>query len=77
MTDLRVEVVHTGHLADDVLQRARALLDVVFAGVLDADDWQHCLGGLHALAWRGTELVGHAALVQRRLLQAVRGLRAG
>ena len=85
--DVRVELVHTGALAPEVLARARALLEAVFDGELTDDDWEHCLGGLHALAWRpdetagdetaGHELVGHAALVQRRLLHQGRVLRAG
>jgi aminoglycoside 2'-N-acetyltransferase I len=73
----RVEVAHTGRLPPDALVAARALLDAVFAGELTDDDWEHCLGGLHALAWQGEELVGHAALVQRRLLHAGRTRRAG
>ena len=77
MTALRIEVAHTGHLPPEVLDRARALLDDVFAGELTADDWEHCLGGLHALAWQGHELVGHAALVSRRLLHEGRTLRSG
>lgn len=77
MTGRRVELAHTGVLAPAVLEQARALLDAVFAGKLTADDWEHCLGGLHALAWQDGELVGHAALVQRRLLHAGRVLRAG
>ena len=40
-------------------------------------DWEHCLGGVHALAWEGDELVGHAAVVQRRLLHGGRALRTG
>lgn len=77
MSDLRVEVAHTGHLPPDVLAQARALLDAAFAGEMTDDDWEHCLGGLHALAWHGGELAGHAALVQRRLLLAGRVLRTG
>ena len=77
MSDRRLEVVHTGHLRPEVLAQARALLDAVFAGELTESDWEHCLGGLHALVWQGEELVGHAALVQRRLLHAGRALRAG
>ncbi len=77
MSALRVEVVHTGHLVPEDLAQGRALLDAVFDGELTADDWEHCLGGLHALAWRDQELVGHAALVQRRLLHAGRVLRTG
>ena len=77
MSPVRVEVAHTGQLPADVLAAAQALLDAVFAGELTADDWEHCLGGLHALAWRDGALVGHAALVQRRLLHAGRTWRAG
>ena len=77
MSALRVEVAHTGQLPAEVLAAARALLDAVFAGELTDDDWEHCLGGLHALAWQGDVLVGHAALVQRRLLHAGRTWRAG
>ena len=40
-------------------------------------DWEHSLGGVHAIAWDGDELVGHAAVVQRRLLHGGRALRAG
>ena len=31
-------------------------------------DWEHALGGVHALVWEGGELVGHASVIQRRLL---------
>ena len=75
--EVRVEVAHTGQLPADVLATAQALLDAVFAGELTDDDWEHCLGGLHALAWLGDELVGHAALVQRRVLLGGEALRTG
>ena len=75
MTDL--VVAHTAQLDPAVLQAARRLLDDVFAGELTDDDWEHCLGGLHAVLWQEGELVGHAALVQRRLLHAGRALRTG
>jgi len=73
----RVELAHTAQLAPAALAEARALLDTVFAGGFDAHDWDHALGGLHALAWEGEELVGHASIVQRRLLHGGRALRAG
>ena len=77
--DARVEVVvaHTGQLEPAVLTAARELLDRAFDGELTPADWQHCLGGLHALAYEGGRLVAHAALVQRRLLHDGRILRAG
>jgi aminoglycoside 2'-N-acetyltransferase I len=40
-------------------------------------DWRNALGGLHALAYHGERLVGHGALVQRRLLHRGRALRTG
>ena len=40
-------------------------------------DWEHSLGGVHALAFDGDTLVGHAAVVQRRLLHGGRALRTG
>ena len=41
------------------------------------EDWEHCLGGVHALVWDGTDLIGHASLIQRRLLHGGSALRAG
>jgi aminoglycoside 2'-N-acetyltransferase I len=59
------------------LSAARALLDEVFAGEMSDDDWEHALGGVHALAWEDNELVGHASVIQRRLLHRGRALRTG
>jgi aminoglycoside 2'-N-acetyltransferase I len=70
-------VAHTSELDAGVLAAARALLDDVFSGDLDDHDWEHALGGIHALAWEDGVLVGHASVVQRRLLHGGRALRAG
>jgi hypothetical protein len=35
------------------------------------------LGGVHALVWDDAEFIGHASVVQRRLLHSGRALRAG
>src|ERR687888_2374798 len=75
MAELRV--AHTADLDGATLAAARALLDDVFDGELTDDDWDHGLGGIHALAFEDGELVGHAAVVQRRLLYGGRALRAG
>jgi aminoglycoside 2'-N-acetyltransferase I len=72
-----VVVAHTAELDRDTLAAARALLYDVFGDEMTEDDWEHALGGLHALAWDGGELVGHAAVVQRRLLHGGRALRTG
>ncbi len=76
----RVTEVRTAHTADldpAVLAAARELLEDVFAGDFSEDDWEHALGGMHALAWDGSELVAHASVVQRRLLHGGRALRGG
>lgn len=75
MTD--VQVAHTADLDAATLARARALLDAVFEGELGDHDWEHALGGMHALAYERGELVGHASVVQRRLLHGGRALRTG
>jgi aminoglycoside 2'-N-acetyltransferase I len=72
-------MLQTGHTAEidlAVLGAARALLVEAFDDFTD-EDWEHCLGGLHALVWDGPDLVGHASVVQRRLLHSGRALRAG
>lgn len=72
-----LEVSHTAHLRAATLAAARTLLDDAFDGGFDDHDWDHTLGGMHALLWHGGELAGHAALVQRRLLHAGRAWRVG
>lgn len=71
-----IVVRHTGDLDAPTLAAARALLYDVFED-LEEDDWEHALGGMHALAVDGGDVVGHASLVQRRLLYRGRALRAG
>ena len=72
-----VSTAHTADLAPTTLAAARALLDRVFEGEMSDHDWEHALGGVHALAWEGGELIGHASVIQRRLLHGGRALRAG
>ncbi|MGP4021570.1 GNAT family N-acetyltransferase [Saccharopolyspora sp. 5N708] len=74
MTEVRA--AHTADLDDATLQAARALLYDVFDDMTE-HDWEHCLGGVHALAWDDGALIGHGAVVQRRLLHAGRALRTG
>ena len=74
MTQLRL--AHTADVGAVLLDAARALLADVFEDLTD-DDWEHCLGGVHALVLDSGEVVGHAAVVQRRLLHGGRALRTG
>ena len=75
MADLRI--AHTADLDPAELRAARALLDEVFAAEMTDDDWNHSLGGVHAMVWEGPALIGHASVVQRRLLYRGRALRTG
>ena len=72
-----VRVAHTADLDPATLEAARAMVVEAFAGDFDASDWEHSLGGMHALAWEGEQIVGHASLIQRRLLHGGRALRTG
>ncbi len=68
---------HTSDVDRAVLHGARELLDAVFEGEMTPEDWEHALGGVHALLWEEGQLVGHAAVVQRRVVHRGRALRAG
>lgn len=73
----RIQVGHTAELGAPALAAARSLLERAFAGDFGPADWEHALGGMHLLTWEGPELIGHAAVVQRRLLHGDRALRCG
>ena len=72
-----ITVAHTADLAPATLQAAKDLVYAVFEGDIEEEDWEHGLGGLHALAHADGELVGHASLVMRRMLHGGRALRTG
>lgn len=72
-----VVVAHTADLAPATLTAVRTLLDDAFDGDFADEDWDHTLGGLHALVRDGDAVVAHAAVVQRRLVYRGTALRAG
>jgi aminoglycoside 2'-N-acetyltransferase I len=74
MTELHI--AHTADLAAEQKAAIRGLMDAVFDGVSD-DTFDNTLGGVHALILSGGELIGHASVVQRRMLHAGRSLRTG
>ena len=53
----KIQVAHTAELDPAVLATARELLDLVFAGEMTDHDWEHALGGMHAIAWRGGQMM--------------------
>lgn len=70
-------LARTDELDSATLAAARALLDAAFEGEFADSDWEHALGGVHALVWDGDVLVAHAAVVERTLLHGDGPLRAG
>ena len=72
-----VRIAHTSALDHEALTTIRAFLADAFDGDFDDADWDHTLGGVHALVRGGDGLVAHGAVVQRRLLHGGRALRAG
>lgn len=74
---MRLQLAHTASLETEALAQARALLFEVFAPEMTEADWEHSLGGIHALIWDRSELIAHAALIQRRLVYEGRALRTG
>ncbi|MEV8535956.1 GNAT family N-acetyltransferase [Streptomyces sp. NPDC051211] len=77
MTDTRTHLAHTSQLGPDTLKEVRALLDAAFDGDFSDEDFEHGLGGMHALLYEGGELVAHGSVVQRRIVHRGRALRTG
>jgi aminoglycoside 2'-N-acetyltransferase I len=72
-----VRTAHTAELDRAALRAARTLLDGVFDGEMTDQDWEHALGGMHAMVWEDGTLIGHASVVQRRIMHDGRALRTG
>lgn len=70
-------LVHTADLKSDARQRAYEMVNGAFAGELTDTDWDHALGGMHALIWHRGAIIAHGAVVQRRLLYRGAALRCG
>jgi aminoglycoside 2'-N-acetyltransferase I len=70
-----LRTAHTADLDAATLEAVLVLLGDVFDD-LDDHDFEHALGGMHALVWEGGELAGHGSVIQRRLLTGGRALGA-
>ena len=70
-------LVHTADLDSDTRQRICQMVTDAFAGDFTETDWEHALGGMHALIWRHGAIIAHAAVVQRRLVYRGSALRCG
>jgi aminoglycoside 2'-N-acetyltransferase I len=70
-------LVHTADLDSDARQRVHDMVTEAFAGDFTENDWEHALGGMHALIWDHGAIIAHAAVVQRRLFYQGSPLRCG
>jgi aminoglycoside 2'-N-acetyltransferase I len=70
-------LVHTADLDGTALQRVHDMVSEAFAGDFTECDWEHALGGMHALVWSHGEIIAHASVVQRRLFYRDSALRCG
>lgn len=70
-------LIHTSDLDDETRRGAQQLVVEGFGDAFPGADWQHALGGMHALIWRRGELIAHGAVVRRQLLYRGRSLRCG
>jgi aminoglycoside 2'-N-acetyltransferase I len=70
-------LVHTADLETEARQRAYDMVNDAFAGEFTDSDWDHALGGMHALIWHHGAIIAHGAVVQRRLLYRGAALRCG
>ncbi|MEV7688768.1 aminoglycoside 2'-N-acetyltransferase [Streptomyces bungoensis] len=73
----RLRTAHTADLTPAVLRSVRAFLDAAFDGGFGDDDWDHSLGGMHALVHDGSGLAAHGSVVMRRTRLDGRWLRTG
>ncbi|GAB2875443.1 aminoglycoside N-acetyltransferase AAC(2')-Ic [Streptomyces deserti] len=73
----RLRTAHTADLSPAELRAVRALLDAAFDGDFGDEDWDHGLGGMHALVEDHAGLAAHGAVVMRRVRHRGRWLRLG
>ncbi|MCT7356135.1 GNAT family N-acetyltransferase [Streptomyces sp. 15-116A] len=73
----RLRTAHTADLTPAELDAVRALLTDAFDGDFGEEDWDHALGGMHALVDDEAGLAAHGSVVMRRVRHRGRWLRVG
>lgn len=76
MHPVRLRTAHTADLSPRDLDAVRRLCDLAFDD-MDDDDFEHALGGIHAVVDDGDELIAHGSVVMRQLAHGDRSLRTG
>jgi len=72
-------LIHTSDLDNETRQHAHQMVTEAFDGFAEYtdSDWEHALGGMHAIIQYRGALIAHASVVQRRLLHQGAALRCG
>lgn len=70
-------LIHTSDLDHETREGARRMVIEAFEGDFTDADWEHALGGMHALICHHGALIAHAAVIQRRLIYRDTALRCG
>ena len=70
-------LVHTADLDAETREGARQMVIEAYDGDFSDADWEHSLGGMHALICRHGAIIAHGAVVQRRLMYRNTALRCG
>lgn len=73
-------LIHTADLDAETREGARRMVIDAFGGSevdFTEADWEHALGGMHALICRHGNLIAHGAVVQRRMIHNGVPLRCG
>lgn len=53
------------------------MVSAAFGDDFTDTDWEHALGGMHALIWHHGAIIAHAAVIQRRVMYRDSALRCG
>lgn len=70
-------VFRTEDAPQELLERARTLVFAAFDGGFSEDDWDHALGGWHAVVMDAQRVVAHASVIPRELTIGDRKVTAG
>lgn len=70
-------LIHTSDLDPQTREDAKRMVIEAFRGDFTEADWEHSLGGMHAMIFDHGALIAHGAVVQRRLLYRNTALRCG
>ncbi|HEY9316241.1 GNAT family N-acetyltransferase [Williamsia sp.] len=73
----QLQLRHTWELSAFCRKAIRELLDGAFDGDFTDTDFDHALGGLHAIITDGDVVIGHAAVVARSIVHDGRAYRVG